>query len=372
MKMPTIYNRIGLLLVSVLCTLTVQAQLRAEKEAELLHNGQTVEKFCLSNGTGMTIRVTNFAASLTDVVVPDRQGRPGHVVLGLDSLALYMQRQPKLGATVGRYAGRIGGASFQLDGVTYPLEKSTRGNYAIHGGTHGFHTRIFRTDTVYCTADTAFAAFSLRSAHGDGGFPGNLDVRVVYKLTRQDEVVIDYTAVTDRPTVVNFTNHSYFNLSGAAEPILHHSYQLAADSVCELDASGIPTGRMLPVASTAFDLRTSRSVEADVREGGVQYDTYYKLNDTSASLRLAAVVRHPESGRVLRAYTTEPGVQFYIPRSDLGYLHGHDGARYGTYYGFCLEMQHCPDSPRHPHFPSTVLRPGEVYRQTTVYQFSVE
>ena len=338
---------------------------RVEK---ICRNGKPIERFKLTNKRGMQICVTNFAASLTDVLAPDRQGKLGHVVLGFDSIAPYLGKHPKFGAVVGRYANRIKNAELTLQGDTFRLEKNN-GEHCLHGGSTGFNTRVFRTDTCYVRKDTAAVAFSYESPDGEGGFPGNLHVTVTYKLTGRNEIIIEYAATTDRATVVNFTNHSYFNLSGGTLPVTGYSYQINADSITQFGADLIPTGRLMEVAGTEYDFRSSRSVEQKVRTTGTGYDMNYQLRGRTGTLKLAAVVADSESGRVLKAYTTEPGMQFYIPHYDMGYLTGHDGVKYGKCWGFCLEMQHFPDSPHHPNFPSTVLRPGETYHQTTVYRF---
>lgn len=337
-------------------------------ESSIREDGKTIELFRMTNANGMTVKVTNYAASLTYVSAPDKEGHFEPVVLGFDSLRRYLGRHPKFGATVGRYANRIKNAQFRLGDRLWHLEKNNK-QHSIHGGTQGFNRRIFETDTFYVCRDTAIIVFKYRSAHMEGGFPGNLDFRVAYKLTRRNEVILEYTATTDKPTVVNFTNHSYFNLTGCKAPVCGHLYKIEADSVTPVDSTGIPTGELMPVAGTEYDFSVLRNVERQIRKSGKGYDINYKLNKCASSPRLAATVVDSVSGRVLKAYTTEPGMQFYIPHSNMDYLVGHDDRPYGKFYGFCLEMQHFPDSPHHPHFPTTVLRPGETYRQTTIYRF---
>ena len=321
----------------------------------------------LSNGRGMTVRVTDFAATLTDVVVPDRDGTPGHVVLGFDDPTDYMGRHPKFGATVGRYANRIGHARFTLDGVTYELENNNKG-HSIHGGSRGLNRQFFHTDTIYAGADTAAVVLSHRSEAATGGFPGNLDLTLAYKLTADNELILEYTATTDAPTVINLTNHSYFNLSGCERPVTDHLYLLNADSIALTDATGIPMGDMQAVAGTVYDFTAPHTAGPRIEAMGRGYDTGYLLRNDGNP---AAVVTDRGSGRTLTAYTTEPSLQFYIPHSDMSRIAGHDGRHYGRYYGFCLEMQHLPDSPNRPEFPSTVLRPGQTYRQVTVYRFGI-
>ena len=349
---------------------TALCRLSVSKDRSIRIGSDTIEMFSLVNENGMCVKVTNYAASLTDVSVPDKQGHFEHVVLGFDSLEYYLGRHPKLGATVGRFANRIKNAEFCLNGQTYHLEKNNKG-HSIHGGTNGFNRRIFKTDTFYVVKDTAAVAFKYRSAHLEEGFPGNLELSVAYKLTNHNEIVLEYTATTDKPTVVNLTNHSYFNLAGCNRDVLNHIYRIYADSITPVDSMGIPTGELMSVAGTVYDFTSSQPVEKRIRKMGKGYDVNYKLNKIPDSLALAAVVMEPVSGRVLKAYTTEPGMQFYIPNSNMDYLVGHAGRKYGRYYGFCLEMQHFPDAPNNPQFPTTSLLPGEIYRQITIYRFEV-
>lgn len=336
------------------------------REQCVRHGNDSIEMFTMTNAGGMSVRVTNFAASLADVQVPDKNGLLESVVLGFDSVQSYLGSYPKFGNTIGRYAGRINQGEIMLDGQHYELEKNAQ-EYAMHGGTRGFNRQLFHTDTCYIRRDTSVVAFSYRSPHLEGGFPGTLDVTVTYRLTRDNKVIIDYAATTDQPTVLNLTNHSYFNLSGCRQPVTGHAFQLMADSITELDETAIPTGRLLPIAGTRYDFISLHSIKDTVKA----YDINYKLRKQSDELALAAVVVDSVSGRRLHAYTTEPGMQFYISQSDMSRFMGHGGQPYGRYYGVCLEMQHFPDSPHHPHFPSTVLRPGEVYRQRTIYQFDL-
>ena len=346
------------------------ANLSVSREYCICQEGKSVELFRMTNTRGMVVEVTNFAASLVDVQVPDKDGRFESVVLGFDSLQSYLGTYPKFGNTIGRYAGRIGNGEFILDGHRYELEKTANG-YAIHGGTHGFNRQLFHTDTSYVQCDTAVVVFSYRSPHLEGGFPGTLDVTVAYKLTDNNEVILDYTATTDRPTVLNLTNHSYFNLSGCKTSVLHHAYQIYADSITQLGEQPIPTGKLIPVAGTRYDFTYLHTAPDSIQAPGKGYDINYQLRKQSGELGLAAIVVDTISGRRLRAYTTEPGMQFYISGSDMSRYIGHGGRAYGRYYGVCLEMQHYPDSPHHSHFPSTVLRPGEIYKQRTIYQFDL-
>lgn len=354
--------------LSASCRQSDAPGLTVSRESSICEGNETVELFRMENKNGMVVKVTNYAASLTYVSAPDREGNFEPVVLGFDSVSSYLGRHPKLGATVGRFANRIKNAEFHLGNQVYHLEKNNK-EHSIHGGTKGFNRQVFETDTFYVAQDTAIVVFKYRSEDLEGGFPGTLDFSVAYKLTDHNEVILEYAASTDKPTVVNFTNHSYFNLAGCKASVLNHLYKIEADSVTPVDSAGIPTGELMPVVGTEYDFTTLRNVEEWVRKSGKGYDINYKLNKCPPSPELAATVVEPASGRVLKAYTTEPGMQFYIPNSTMDYLAGHGNRKYGKYYGFCLEMQHFPDSPNKPHFPTTVLLPGETYRQVTVYRF---
>lgn len=249
------------------------------------------------------------------------------------------------------------------------LDRNQRNN-CIHGGTEGFHRQLFQVDTAYVSADTAVVRMSYLSRHLEGGFPGNLQLEVAYKLNSRNEVILEYTATTDRPTVINLTNHSYFNLSGGERctgaPLSHcgrfgNSGRLGRHSYGRTDGSG----------RYGIRFQTGRFTgSADGQRSLVRYQLC--IDKGPGTLSLVAVVEDPASGRILKAYTTEPGMQFYVPKTDMGKYGGRNGKPYGRYYGFCLEMQHYPDAPHHPAFPSTVLRPGEVYRQVTVYRFETE
>lgn len=369
MKMRITLCLLAVLVLSASCRQTALCRLSVYQETDSIrHEEKAIKLYRLVNKNGMYIKVTNYAASLTDVFVPDKQGNFEHVVLGFDSLECYLGRHPKLGATVGRYANRIKNAQFGLDGQVYHLEKNNKG-HSIHGGTKGFNLQTFDTDTFYTVKDTAVVVFKYKSVHLEGGFPGNLELSIAYKLTNHNEIILEYAATTDKPTVVNLTNHSYFNLTGCKASVLDHIYMIKADSITPVDSAGIPTGELMPVAGTEYDYTSPQPADKRIRKMGKGYDINYKLNKQSDSLALAAVVVEPISGRVLKAYTTEPGMQFYIPGSNMDYLAGHGRQSYGRYYGFCLEMQHFPDSPNKPQFPTTSLMPGEVYRQTTIYKF---
>ncbi len=333
------------------------------------HDGKTVRLFTLTNQTGVVLKVTNYGATITWISAPDRNNTFEPVVLGFDSLSNYVAVRGGFGSVIGRYANRIGGAQFILNGEKYLLTANSRGN-TMHGGNKGFNKQVFDIDTAYVAGDSVKVSFSYLSPDLEEGFPGNLLFKITYTLTAENEVILDYEATTDKPTVANFTNHAYFNLGGSHSPVLDHYLMVASDSVCEVDSTGLPTGKLLPVEGTAFDFNHARPVGSRIEEVKPGYDHNYRLRREGDGLVLAAEVYDPVSGRVLEAYTTEPGMQLFTANSDRQYT-GHGGVPFGRHYGICLEMQHFPDSPNHPNFPDVVLNPKETYRQTTVYKFSV-
>jgi len=324
----------------------------------------------LTNKNGMEIRLTNYGAILTYVGVPDKDGNIGNVVLGFDSLAQYRTNHPYFGSTIGRFANRIGGAQFTLNDAVYTLSAND-GKNMLHGGPQGFGRQVFSIDTVYSAGDSLMVTFSRLSRDMEEGFPGNLQVKVSYTLTASNEIKISYSAETDEPTVLNLTNHSYFNLTGCKESILGHELIIYGDSVTMTDTTLIPTGELTAVQGTPFDFTTSHTIGERLEAAG-GYDINYKLRNKPGEFTLASELYEPKSGRVMETYTTEPGIQFYSGNFLNGQFSGHDGMKYEKYYGLCLEAQHFPDSPNQPQFPSTVLLPGEKYTQLTIYKFSVK
>lgn len=329
-----------------------------------------IRHITLTNKNGMQIGITNYGGILTSVVVPDKTGAMGNVVLGFDNLGQYRQMHPYFGSTIGRYGNRIGGAKFVLNDTTYQLTANDGVN-TLHGGPEGFGRRVFAIDTVYAAGDSLVVALSRTSAHLEEGYPGNLQVKVTYVLTAANEIKLYYEAETDRPTVLNLTNHSYFNLNGGNETILQHELVLYADSITPTDMTLIPTGELLAVSGTPFDFTTPHAIGERIDQVPGGYDINYKLRNVAGQYVKAAEVYEPLTGRVMEAFTTEPGIQFYSGNFLNGRFTGIDSVKYERYYGFCLEMQHFPDSPNKPQFPSTVLLPGQKYTQLTVYRFSV-
>lgn len=336
--------------------------------------GETVELFTLRNGSGMEMSISTYGGSIVSLMVPDKRGEFADVVLGFDSVDGYEEHRKFFGALIGRYGNRIAKGRFSLDGVEYQLATNNGENH-LHGGHNGFDRVIW--DAV-ASSDAGGAGVELTYVSGDGeeGYPGTLTATVVYTLTERNEVEIAYSASTDRDTIVNLTNHSYFNLAGGGE-ILDHRLTLHASRFTPTDAGSIPTGELRPVAGTPFDFTEptaigSRIDEADEQLGfGRGYDHNWVLDKKDDDLSPAAAVYEPSSGRLMEVLTTEPGIQFYSGNFLDGSVIGKGGLPYAHRTGFCLEAQHFPDSPNRPDFPSTVLRPGGIYSQTTVYRFSV-
>jgi aldose 1-epimerase len=334
-----------------------------------LADGTAVDLFTVTNASGIIAKITNYGTIITELHVPDRQGKLGDIVLGFDNLEQYLKKHPYFGCTVGRVANRIAKGKFTLDGKTYTLAVNNGPN-ALHGGLKGFDKVAWRAEAQ----SGAAVKFTYTSADGEEGYPGKLDVTVVMTLTDDNELRIDYTAVTDKPTPVNLTNHSYFNLALRGD-VLGHEMTIAADHYTPTSADLIPTGEIAPVAGTPLDFRTPHTLGSRIHElTNVEkgYDHNFVLNSGGKSLALAARAYEPTSGRVMEVHTTEPGIQLYTANYLDGSLVGKNGIVYNRQTAFCLETQHFPDSVNKPNFPSTILRPGQTYRQTTVHKFSVK
>jgi aldose 1-epimerase len=339
-------------------------------------DGDPVYLYTLTNAHGVEARITNFGAILVSLKVPDRAGRLADVVLGFDSLQEYVQAKRYYGATVGRYANRIAGGRFTLDGVTYTLARNS-GENSMHGGAHGFNKVVWQER--HWSPHPAVLELTYRSKDGEEGFPGNLTVDVKFTLTDDNELRIDYTAETDKATVVNLTNHSFFNLAGEGRrDVMGYVVTIDADRFTPVNAAMIPTGELRPVAGTPFDFLRPAAIGARIHADDSQlkiakgYDHNYVLNHKAGQLGFAARVTETESGRTLEAFTTEPGMQFYTANNLDGSGGGKGGKSYGPYSAFCLETQHFPDSPNQKAFPSTELRPGMHFRSTTVFRFSAQ
>jgi aldose 1-epimerase len=335
-------------------------------------DGVAVDLYTLTNRHGLRVKIMTYGATLTSVEVPGRNGKTENIILSLDSLQDYLNGHPYFGSTVGRYANRIAKGKFKLDGKQYTLAGNNNGNH-LHGGNKGYDKAVWRAKPVE-TADSVGVVFTHESPDGDEGYPGKLDAQVTYALTNDNELKMEYEAKTDKPTIVNLTNHSYWNLSGAADDILGHELTLNADRYLPVDAGLIPTGELKNLKDSPMDFTKPMTIGSRIGkvEGG--YDHCYILNKKPGEknqLTLAARVDEPKSGRVMEIYTAEPGVQFYSGNFLDGKLH-RGGKAFAKHYGMCLETEHFPDSPNQPSFPSVVLKPGETYTHKTVHKFSVK
>jgi aldose 1-epimerase len=339
-------------------------------------DGRTVELFTLTREGAPTVAVTSWGAYVVSIAVPDREGAVADVTLGYGSLAGYLEDQSFLGAVVGRYANRIAEGRFSLGGRTYELARNNGPNH-LHGGPKGFGRRLW-TPRVVAGPEGDALELTYVSADGEEGYPGTLTATVVYSLTAEGGLRLDYSATTDATTIVNLTNHTYFNLAGEGSgDVLGHEMQIESDAFTPVDETLIPTGEIRSVEGTPFDFREPRALGARIdapdpqlRVGG-GYDHNFVLRGTPGELRRVARVHEPESGRVLEVLTTQPGIQLYSGNFLDGTIVGKSGRPYEKRSGFCLETQHYPDSPNQPDFPSVVLEPGERYEETTVFRFGV-
>ena len=340
-----------------------------------LSTGDSVTMFTLANGTGMEVRVIEFGAIIQSIRVPDRDGHIGDVALGYDSLASYVADKRFLGIVPGRYANRIANAQFTIDGTTYHLTRNNGKNH-LHCGNRGFGKVLWRGTAVH-RGDSVGVVLHYTSAAGEEGYPGTLEAQVTYLLTPDDALHVSYRATTDAPTHVNLTQHTIFNLAGAGDgTVLDHVVTLHASRYIPVDTTGIPLGPLAPVAGTPFDFRTPTPIGARIHaddpqiHAGNGYDHCFVLDRTDQSMFHAAHVLEPTTGRTLDVYTTEPGGQFYTGNSFRGQI-GKGGKAYPSRAGFTLETEHFPDSPNRPEFPSTLLRPGEMYESHTIFAFGI-
>jgi aldose 1-epimerase len=356
--------------------------------------GIPVDEYTLTNAKGMEVKIITFGGIITSIKVPDRQGRMANVVLGFDNLQDYETRNPYFGSITGRYANRIAKGRFSLEGEKYQLDINNDPN-SLHGGFEGFDKKVWEVTKEIKDKDGVGIELHYLSAAGEGGenvdpgccpdrlrgYPGNLDTTVTYTLTNEDQIRIDYRATTDAPTIVNLTNHSYWNLEGEGEgPIYDHILYLNADHYTPVDPTLIPTGEIAPVEGTPFDFRNPKPISDGIRSDHPQivigrgFDHNWVLNRPSEddkSMILAATLFEPKSGRVLKVWTTEPGIQFYSGNFLDGTLYGTSHRAYRQGDGLALETQHYPDSPNHRDFPSTVLNPDKTFESTTIFEFKV-
>ncbi len=340
-----------------------------EKEFGNYYNAP-VKEYALTNSSGMEVDILNYGGTITKLLVPDRNGKMGDVVLGFENFSGYMQKNdPYIGALVGRYANRIANAKFTLDGKEYKLAPNNFGN-SLHGGNVGFDKVIWNVEKI---GDSSLK-LTYQSKDGEEGYPGNLNAQVIYTLGPDNSLKIDYTATTDKPTPVNLTNHSYFNLSaGKDSTIVDHVLQLNADKYTPVNDQLIPTGQIADVKGTPLDFTTAKAIGKDIDKVKGGFDHNWILSKSGDGLQEAATVYDPGSGRYMEVFTTQPGIQFYSGNFLNGSLQlTKQGQIYIPHAGLCLETQHYPDSPNQPSFPGTILKPGETYKQTTVYKFSVK
>ena len=335
-----------------------------------LPDGRAVTLYTLSNARGAVVKITDFGAIITQLHVPDRDGVLADVVLGFDTLAPYLDAHPYIGAAIGRYGNRIAGGRFTLDGEAFQVDLNDGVNH-LHGGTQGLHTVLWQGQ-----ADQDGLTLTYRSPDGEQGYPGNLDVTLRYALTDDNELCMRWSALTDRATPVNLTQHSYFNLGGGGD-ILGHELTIRANAFTPIDEALMPLGALAPVAGTPFDFRSPRPIGERVAQRDKQlrhgsgYDHNFVLDKLPGSMDLAARVRDPGSGRIVEFYTVEPGLQFYSGNFLDGSLNG-KGRSFDHRGAFCLEPQHFPNSPNRPDFPATILRPGEQYTSESRFKFSAD
>jgi aldose 1-epimerase len=351
---------------------------RVEEKPFGTWDGKPITLYTLTNANGVQVRAMNYGGIIVSIRVPDRKGEMADIVLGHDTAEGYMPNPPYIGAIVGRYANRIANGTFTLDGKTYTLPKNDGPN-TLHGGTKRTFDRVLWDGEALRKNDKFGVAFTYLSKDGEEGFPGNLKVKVTYTLNDANELTIDYEATTDKATPINVSQHSYFNLAGEGNgDILNHEATINADRFTVVNANLIPTGELRPVKGTPFDFTSPRKIGERIDDKydqialGHGYDHNFVINRKGPGMVLAARVYDPASGRVLEVSTTQPGLQFYTGNFLDGTVTGKQGHVYKRRYAFCLETQHFPDSPNHPDFPSAILRPGETFREKTVFKFSAK
>jgi aldose 1-epimerase len=371
-----IYYLAYLLIINLLAMACQTKQHSIEQQTfGKLPSGEIAQLYTLRNQQGMEVKITNYGGIITHWTAPDQNGKYEDVVLGYDSLEGYLQSSPYFGAIIGRYGNRIAQGKFSLEGKNYTLATNNFGNH-LHGGEKGFDKVIWQAKPIE-GAEPALKLTYL-SKDGEEGYPGNLQIEVIYTLKNDNSLRIDYQAVTDKTTIINLTNHTYFNLLGEIKAdILNHELSLQADKFLPVDSTLIPTGELKTVKGTVFDFTKRTKIgkgindpkDEQIKRGG-GYDHCWVLNPSKDALRLAGQVLEPVSGRILEVFTTEPAIQFYTGNFLDGTITGKKGSVYKHRYGFCLETQHYPDSPNQKAFPTTVLKPQEIYKSTTMYKFS--
>ena len=369
-------QKIFAVLLLMSCVAFAAAQTVTKQSYGKTAAGENVNLYTLRNSKGVEAKITNYGGILVSLKVPDRNGKFDDVVLGFNDLESYLTKNdPYMGALIGRYGNRIAKGRFTLDGVEYKLAVNNGENH-LHGGIKGFDKVVWTGREMKTTAGPAVLLTYL-SKDGEEGYPGNLSVRVVYTLTNNNELKIDYSATTDKDTVTNLTHHSYFNLAGEGNgDILNHLVTINANRFVPTDAGSIPTGELKNVAGTPFDFLNATAIGARINQDDEQlklgngYDHTWVID--GQGMRLAATAYEPTSGRVIQVWTTEPGMQFYTGNFLNGTLTGKSGKIYARRTGFCFETQHYPDSPNQPSFPTTTLKKGQTYKSTTIYRFSTK
>jgi aldose 1-epimerase len=333
-------------------------------------NNKNVDLYSLVNKNNLEVRITNFGGIVTQLFTPDRNGTMDNIVLGFEKLTDYLSDHPYFGAIIGRVANRIASGKFSLEGKKYELYINNGPNH-LHGGKSGFDKKVWDAEPV---ENDNYVGLKLHylSQDMEEGYPGNLNVDIEYRLTNNDELVIEYNAQTDKTTHINLTQHNYYNLNGCKKDVRDHVLQIHAEKYTEVGENSIPSGRIFEVENTPLDFRKPKRIGDDINnvEGG--FDHNYVIADDDGKLKKAAEVHDPESGRMMTVETTEPGIQLYTSNYLDGTLTGTGSVTYEKHYGLCLETQHFPNAPNVPHFPSTILKPGNKYHQLTVYRFGIK
>ncbi|HLO53224.1 MAG TPA: aldose epimerase family protein [Saprospiraceae bacterium] len=381
-KFPLILIIICFILMNGCKEKTESTQVSASQKSEIiktdfgqLSDGTMSSLYTLTNKNGVKVSITDYGGIIVSVMVPDKSGVMADVVLGYDSVALYEKNNPYFGAIIGRYGNRIAKGKFSIDGKSYQLATNDNTNH-LHGGVKGYDKVMWNVQAV--EGEEPALVMTYLSKDMEEGYPGNLENKVTYTLTNENAIKIDFEATTDKPTIVNMCNHSYFNLNGGQSDILDHSLKIFADKYCAVDKTLIPLVGLAEVANTPFDFRAFKNIGTDINKDDIQlknglgYDHCWVLNQKASSgMILAAILQDSVSGRTLTVETTEPGIQFYSGNFLDGTIVGKYGVKYNKRSGLCLETQHFPDSPNRPDFPSTLLNPGEKYASTTTYTFGL-
>lgn len=347
-----------------------QMNMKIESSDYGTFNGEKVLLYSLENKNGLKVRITNYGGIITSVIVPDREGNFEDIVLGFDSLSGYLNEHPYFGCIVGRYGNRIAHGEFMLDGKSYTLARNNGENH-LHGGISGFDKKLWKSESFEAENGVG-VILNYTSVDMEEGYPGNMEITVSYLLTNENELKISYKATTDKASPVNLTQHSYFNLTAGKENVLGHELRINARKFVRVNEVMIPTGELPEVSGTDMDFLDFHTIGERIHQVQGGYDHSYVFDKKEGEYGLSVEVFEPKSGRLMEVFTTEPAIQFYTGNFLDGSLRGKSNIIYDQHFGFCLEAQHYPDSPNQPLFPNTILRPGEVYSQLSVYKFSVK